>query len=342
MNEMMAREIAAQAELLPEIQPELARRADELARPAGRVFAGGCGDSLFAPKALAEVFRRLHRPMEARSAMDMAAFTDFRPGDMVVLSSISGGTRRTVEAARVAADAGAHVVALTCNAGSALAEAARETIVLPFAPLSRKTPHSLDYAVTLLALAEIARSFAGEEPTGTRVALAAVPGLLDQARTDAVGYGSFYDPAGKIVILGAGPDLGTAEYGAAKFHEAGGLIAIAAETENFIHGMNFMLAPADLLIALAGSEAGRKRGGEIVDALAPLVRHAALYTPRHPAGIGAGSWQKALVEVFALTFFLQALCLGIADRLALKLEEPRAGRAGGESHLAAQARAMAS
>lgn len=342
MNEMMAREIAAQAELLPKIQPELARRADELVRPAGRVFAGGCGDSIFAPKALAEVFRRLHRPIETRSAMDMAAFTDFRPSDTVVLSSISGGTRRTVEAAKVAGEAGAHVVALTCKAGSALTEVARETIVLPFAPLSRKTPHTLDYAVTLLALVEIARSFVGEEPTETRAAVAAVPGLLDRARTDAARPGDAYDPAGKIVILGAGPDLGTAEYGAAKFHEAGGLIAIAAETENFIHGMNFMLAPSDLLIALGGSEAGRKRGGEMIDALAPLVRHAVLYTPRQLADIDAGSWQKALVDVWAQTFFLQALCLRIADRLGLELEEPRAGLAGGKSHLAAQAKAMAS
>lgn len=342
MNEMMAREIAAQEELLSKIQPELARRADALARPTGRVIAGGCGDSLFAPKALAGVFRRLGRPIEARSAMELAAFTDFRPDDMVVLSSISGGTRRTVAAARAAGDAGAHVVALTCTAGSALAEAARETIVLPFAPLSRKTPHTLDYAVTLLALAEIARSFAGEAPTAARAVVAAVPALLDRARTDAARLGEAYDPAGKIVILGAGPDLGSAEYGAAKFHEAGGLIAIAAETENFIHGMNFMLAPADLLIALGGSEAGRKRGGEIVTALAPLVRHAMVCTPGHPAGMSAGSWQQALAEVWAQTFFLQALCLRIADRLGLELEEPRAGLDGGENHLAAQAKAMSS
>ncbi|MGE4249156.1 MAG: SIS domain-containing protein [Parvibaculaceae bacterium] len=341
MNEMMAREIAAQAELLPTIQPELARRADALARPKGRVFAGGCGDSLFAPKALSEVFRLLRQPVATRSAMDMAAFTDFRPGDTVVLSSISGGTRRTVEAAGVAAAAGARVIALTCTAGSALAEAAHATIVLPFTPLSRKTPHTLDYAVTLLALAEIARSFAGEAASGTRPAVAAVPGLLDRARMDAADAAGAYDPAGKIVILGAGPDLGTAEYGAAKFHEAGGLVAIAAETENFIHGMNFMLEPCDLLIALGGSMAGRRRGGEITEALAPLVKRALSYAPDLAAGSDLNPWQTALAMVWAQTFFLQALCLRLADRLGLKLEEPRAGRAEGESHLAAQARAMA-
>ena len=297
---------------------------------------------MFAPKALSEVFRRLHQPVETLSAMEMAAFTQFRPGDTVMLSSISGGTKRTIEAAKVAKDAGARVVALTCNAGSALAEVAQETVELPFAPLSRKTPHTLDYAVTLLALAEIARSFAGEESTGMRAAVAIVPGLLDHARADAAGLGDLYDPAGKIVILGAGPDLGTAEYGAAKFHEAGGLIAVAAETENFIHGMNFMLEPSDMLIALGGSEAGGKRGGEIADALAPLVRHATLYAPSSLDGIELKPWQKPLAEVWVQTFFLQALCLQIADQLGLRLEEPRAGLPGGQDHLAAQARAMAS
>ncbi|MGE0004694.1 MAG: SIS domain-containing protein [Parvibaculaceae bacterium] len=337
---MMAREIAVQADLLPKIQPELAERADELARPAGRVFAGGCGDSLFAPAALSGVFQRLRQPVEIRSAMSMAAFTEFRPSDTALLSSISGGTRRTVEAAEAAAAAGARVVALTCKAGSALARTAQAAFVLPFTPLSRKTPHTLDYAVTLLALAEIARSFAGEKPAGTGAVMSALPGLLERARMDAADLADIYDPSGKIVILGAGPDLGSAEYGAAKFHEAGGLIAIAAESENFIHGMNFMLTPADLLIALGGSQAGRKRGGEIAGALAPLVRRAMLYMPGSVAGLAPESWQSAVAQVFAQTFFLQALCLNIADRLGLRLEEPRGGRRDGEAHLAAQAKAM--
>jgi D-arabinose 5-phosphate isomerase GutQ len=82
--------------------------------------------------------------------------------DCVILSSISGGTKRTVEAARIAKIASARIIAITCNTESALANAADETMLLPYHPLSRKTPHTLDYTVTLLALVELARSFAGK------------------------------------------------------------------------------------------------------------------------------------------------------------------------------------
>ncbi|MGB3898814.1 MAG: SIS domain-containing protein [Mesorhizobium sp.] len=338
MNAMMEREIEAQGELLAQLQPQLAARADEMAPPVGRVLVGGCGDSAFAPRALCGVFGALGQPFLSRTSMELASFTRFEAGDCVVLSSISGGTKRTVEAAEVARRAGARTIAITCNADSALAGAADETMLLPYQPLSRKTPHTLDYTVTLLALVELARRFSGRQADAVKPVLAAVPRALSIARQAAAATASGYRPGTKIVVLGAGPDLGTAEYGAAKFHEAGGLIAIAAETENFVHGMNFMLEPQDTLIALGGTPAGLTRARQVVAAFEGWLGNGYVFAAEKKSG---EAWQSAFSAVLDTTFFLQWTCLAIADQLAFPLEEPRAGRLDGSTYLSIQRQLMA-
>ncbi|VVT09554.1 SIS domain-containing protein [Rhizobium sp. EC-SD404] len=335
MNEMMRREIEAQATLLPELQPQLAEAADRLPRATGRVMAGGCGDSAFAPQALQDVFRALGVDVEAKTSMEIAAFTTLKETDTVLLSSISGGTKRTVEAANAARAVGAEVVAITCNGESALAAAASQTIVLPFAPLSRKTPHSLDYAVTLLALAEIARGLAGLDRNVFSCDASDLQQRLATSEERARGLAATFDPSGKLVLLGAGCDLGTANYAAAKFHEAGGLLAVSAETENFIHGMNFMLEPDDTLIALASTNAAEPRARTVAEAFSGICRtHLVRETDEDPSP--AGAFRRLLAQ----TFTMQLLCLAIADQLALRLEEPRAGRDNAAAHSEAQRQAM--
>ena len=336
MNDMMAREIAVQPELMLSIQSELARICDGLTRSSGRVFAGGCGDSAFAPKALAVIFQQIGMPIIACSAMDLAGYVALEPTDTVILSSISGSTKRSVDAAKVARSRGARVVSVTCNGESALGLAADELVVLPYKPLSRKTPHTLDYAVTLLALVEIARSFAGLPADSTRAILAKMPELLARSEAEAKTVARQVNERGKLFLLGAGPGVGTAEYGAAKFHEAGGIVAIAAETENFVHGMNFMLEPEDTLIAIGGSELAERRGQEVLSAFASLVSNIHM----HLSGAGANSWQDNFAAVMRQTFFVQCLCLQVSNLLGLQLEEPRAGRKGGRAHFAAQTIAM--
>lgn len=338
MNEMMAREIDVQGELLGRIQPLLAASADRLTRPGGRIFVGGCGDSAFAPRALCGVFQALGQHFISRTSMELASFTSFEAGDCVILSSISGGTKRTVEAAKIARLAGARVIAITCNSESALTKAADDTLLLPYQPLSRKTPHTLDYTVTLLALVELARSFSGKPTNAVRAALDVIPLSLSSAKKAATDISLGYEPGGKLVILGAGPDLGTAEYGAAKFHEAGGLMAFAAETENFVHGMNFILEPNDTVIALGGTVAGLERARQVVDALNGWLNNCYVVPARQPQ---QDAWQSAFSAVLDTTFILQSICLTIANKLSLSLEEPRAGRPNGEQYLSIQNRLMA-
>jgi translation initiation factor 2B subunit (eIF-2B alpha/beta/delta family)/D-arabinose 5-phosphate isomerase GutQ len=182
MNETMQREIRAQAEVLPSCLSPLADAVGAVRKPEGRIFAGGCGDSAFAPAALAEVFRSLDLDVRATTAMDLAGYCPLRPTDTVVLSSISGGTRRTVEAALAARHAGARVVALTCRDDSDLAALADHLVLLPFTPISRKTPHTLDYLVTLQALAMLALAWAGRDPRSLGVVLDVLHGGLLRLR----------------------------------------------------------------------------------------------------------------------------------------------------------------
>ena len=335
MNETMQREIEAQAAVLPAMLPKLIQAMAGLPPPEGRLFVGGCGDAAYAPAALAGLFGKLD--LRAATAMELAHFIQLRPGDTVVLSSISGNTRRTAEAAKTARLAGARVVAVTCGGDSQLAAAADRTILLPFTPISRKTPHTLDYTATLLALAVLSLTWLQADPSELDGALAALPSFLKAGRQfgeDALG--DMREDA-KVFLLGAGPDLATASYGAAKFHEAGGRTAIAAETENFIHGGNFMVEPDDALIAIATSPASLRRGTQVVDALRPLAASARLLTPpRHDLQGQAG----AFADLLATTASLQILCWRHACRVGLDVEAPRAGRPSAHDHMAAQTRLM--
>ena len=336
INDMFAREIAAQPGVLADCVQPLTDAVRKMPRPAGRIFAGGCGDSAFAPYALGGVFDALGLEIEPKTAMELAGFVRLRESDTVILSSISGGTKRTVEAAAVAKAKGARVIALTCNRGSALDLAADETIVLPFKSLSRKTPHTLDYAVTLLALTQLTLHWQGFSPEDAAEVVTRIPELLADTKKQATEIAAAMTPAGRIVLLGAGPDLGTAQYGAAKFHEAGGLLAVASETENFVHGMNFILEQGDTLLALACNAPGHRRGAQFVGAYRDIVAHAALVG--RPAEEG---WQEAWLSMMRATVLIQQLCLNVAENRGLPVEEPRAGREQGAQHIGVQGQLMA-
>jgi len=339
MNETMEREIRAQEEILPACLQPLAATVSDIPRPGGRIFAGGCGDSAFAPAALGDVFRALELDVRATTAMELAGYSALTSTDTVILSSISGGTRRTVEAAHAAKQAGARVVALTCRADSDLANLADHLVLLPFAPISRKTPHTLDYLVTLQALAMLALSWSGREPRTIAASLEKLPGWIAVAEDRNRDLLARIGAAQRFVFLGGGPDLGSAAYAAAKLHEAGGFLALAAETENFIHGMNFILEPDDALITIATSEMSKRRGQEICSAYQTIgVRSWSVERmPNMPSGP-----VERFSAVISATIELQFFCLKLATRLGLEVERPRAGRLMGEEHRRIQTVLMAS
>lgn len=77
--------------------------------------------------------------MRPASAAEMLWDADIRRGDTVVGISISGSTRRTVEAIAAAAAKGARTLAITLKTDNVLPLAAGAVLPLPYTPISRRT-----------------------------------------------------------------------------------------------------------------------------------------------------------------------------------------------------------
>jgi len=277
MLDVMEREIRAQREYVASCLQIVRERLQGLDLEAGRVVMAGCGDSAYSGLAAAGIFRALDVPYVAATAQEVAQFLPLLPGDLVVLASVSGSTQRTVEGAERARNAGVATLAITCNAASALARVCDATLLLPYEPISRATPHTLDYTLTLLAQALVAERLAAAREGGrTLPDLERLPDALEATVGEAFrvlpAALHAHTAASQTFFLGAGPDFGTASYGAAKLHEAGGRTAFAGETENFWHGMNFMLRPTDLVMVFQNRREAARTEALLVANLAQLTR----------------------------------------------------------------------
>ena len=333
----MRREVLGQPELLADILPGLRQEAAKLALPQGAsVWAGGCGDSAFAAAAMAGWFRSCGVPYRSATAHELAFHSPIGQSDIVILMSISGGTRRTVQAAGSVQKMGASTVAITCNPDSALGQACDHVLPLGFQPLSRRTPHTADYLATLLALAVLGETW-GRRPTDR---LNGVPAAVDETITAAKGaamaFGADLHEAGKLFVLGQGGNRATADYIAAKYHESGGLLALSAETENFVHGMNFMVEPDDGVLILGGDGDGAFRADELASTMGRLCRSVALARADGAAAAQStlltGATIEPMLSPFVLATIGQLVCLGTITARGLAVEETRAGRGDAATH----------
>lgn len=314
---LMQRELDEQPTILSAAAGPLFEVASRIRPPKDRpIWIGGCGDSLFAAQSVALLYRARGWNIRAASAAEMLWNEEIAPGDTVVGISISGSTRRTVEAVGSAAKRGARTIAVTLKADSALASAADDTLPLPYEPISRAIPHGLDYHVTLLALAALASEIEGtsiqemfERRTGA---------VLDHARSVASGL----LPEARFFFLGGGAALGSAGYGAAKLHEAGGLPAWTFETENFAHGAQFMLRPGDHAVLCGAGHPGDARTAAMQDGLERLgltVSHAGFAVRDDP-----------LLVALEAGLSCQALCLAVAEARDLDVTDPARGSGAAE------------
>ncbi|MCP1167129.1 MULTISPECIES: SIS domain-containing protein [Limimaricola] len=314
---LMRRELEEQPRILAEAAERLSAHAMGFGLARGMpLFAGGCGDSLFAAQALTRHFRLNERTLRPLSAAEALWETAFGADDAFVAVSISGSTLRSVEAVRRARAAGAHTIAVTLNPDSALAAAANAALRLPYSPISRAIPHGLDYQMTLLALGALAGEIDG--PALGRMLKDATPALLDEAR----GIAAAMPSNGRFFFLGSGAALGSAHYGAAKMHEAGGLPAWSFESENFAHGAQFMLRTGDHVV-LCGS-------GGPGDARTAMLRGG---LERLGCSVSAAALEDGtdgLAAAMRAGLAAQALCLAVAEARGLDVTEPAGGSGAAE------------
>ncbi len=322
MNELMLAEIGDQPEALGQSLGPLREQAAELPLPEGprAIYFTGCGDSYIAALASRLAWQEhLELTVEPLRPMEAWRYTRFRPGDVVVCTSISGEVRRTVEAARVARAGGAEVVAITGKPTSTLARVAEgSALVLPVLSRSRATPHTTDYLTSLLALAVLLeRVSARPIPLLDRLAglvadtLASLPPLIERAAEVAAGARTIY-------LLGAGPSYATAAYGAAKLWEAGGIAASPHELEDFCHGPHLMLAPGDAAILVAPSGRSFERATQLLPGFGELDVATVVVTDADAATIASTVLPVARVpeewSPFLTSLPLQLLTLSVANR----------------------------
>jgi glucosamine--fructose-6-phosphate aminotransferase (isomerizing) len=290
---VMLREIALQPAFVRGAIPDVvARVRDALRAHAGRrVSTGiviGCGDSycagLAARRYLMTVTGRWIEPVEALEfARYLAA--DLPAESFVLGVSNSGTVARTIEGLRLAREHGAWTFAVTVSADNPLARTAETLVRIDAVPNIKQradgtklvTPGSITYTASLLGVfaagIALGEHTGNLSPHGVLSAIAQLASAADwMAEADAsVGVlapqlATTFARARTTVMLGGGPNLATAYYGAAKWYEALQWPAHHAQIEEWAHEQYFFTgADTDTIVVLPPGGT-RERGLEQLQA----------------------------------------------------------------------------
>lgn len=328
MNELMLREMRSQPTDLAEALIDLRRQAASLRLPRPeKVVLTGSGDSGFAAAAVELAFTRtLDRPVWALPSAAAARYGNGRIEGLTVVISVSGEVRRTVEAAMAARSAGGSVVAVTAGAGSTLAGLADAVLVMR-EPISRSTPHTRDYTMTLLALLVLLEGLSETPIPELDEWPEQVGDLLPAALAWADRLGeAFASVDGPVWFLGMGPDRGTAAYGALKFWEAGGSAAWWDDLEEFGHGSQLAARPGELAVIFASGPA-MSRAQEMADGIARMGLTPALVGEgpfTDPEGLALPAIRPELSPLLT-SIPAQALAYAFATQRGIDVELPMGG-----------------
>jgi fructoselysine-6-P-deglycase FrlB-like protein len=250
----------------------------------GRIWVTGCGDGIFAAAAAAGFAARLGLDWRPLGALDLALAADrLKPADSVVAISMSGNVDRTVEAARAVAARGVRMLALVNGGGGKLGEIAGAKVSLDLADIAPFLCGTSSYTLTIAALMALA-SGAADAALPDHAAIAAAQRAALAAGVVAIE--GIAPPAG-IRLLSAGADLGTAQYGAAKFVELTRIPAWSADLEEFAHSQYWAMPTGDLVTIMAGDPALAAYATESCRALAELGVASPVATARHRATLPA-------------------------------------------------------
>jgi fructoselysine-6-P-deglycase FrlB-like protein/sugar/nucleoside kinase (ribokinase family) len=274
-TDIMRDEIAMIPQLIEGQLASLAGPVRELAAAlrnaeVANLFLTGCGDSMFAAAASALAFRRHSGiQVEAIEALELARYRIryLPPASAIVCISFSGKVGRTIEAAIQARRFGHRVVALTGDSDSPLAHEA--THVLPLSvPTLGYSPGTSTYLALLVALLQLAG--VGTERARSTL-LDRLPELarktLDLAAGPAEMVANRISRRGNITFLGAGPNVASAAFGAAKLFEGPQMQATVTNLEEWAHEEYFVTRPGDPVIVVAPTGASFDRAAEILSEL---------------------------------------------------------------------------
>jgi sugar/nucleoside kinase (ribokinase family) len=240
------------------------------------LYMVGCGDSAFAGTAAALAFQK-HSSIHAEGvhALDFARYhVRYLPKHSAVICiSFSGKVGRTIEAAIQARRFGHRVLALTGTSDSPLAREADEIILLSV-PTLGYSPGTSTYLAVLAALLDLATAWGearGNHIARARLLLRSASGLARQ--TLEAGQQPVQALAERLAkrewftFLGAGPNLASAQFGAAKLFEGPQKLGVATNIEEWAHEQYFVSGADTPVFVIAPGGASFDRAGEILSEL---------------------------------------------------------------------------
>ena len=240
------------------------------------LYLVGCGDSAFAGAATALAFQK-HTGIDAEGihALDLARYrVRYLPKrSAVVCISFSGIVGRTIEAAILAKRFGHRVLVLTGNPDSPLAREATDVITLSV-PTLGYSPGTSTYLAILAALLDLAIAWGqarGGNTARARTQLLSVPELaqhtLEEVNEPVQRLAERMTKHNWMIFLGAGPNLATAHFGAAKLFEGPQKLGVATNIEEWAHEEYFVSRAETPVFLIAPSGASFDRAGEILSEL---------------------------------------------------------------------------
>ena len=298
MNHML-NEIESQPALLEQIfdpLDEACRRTlhPDICRSLERIYITGCGDSHHAALSTEFAFETLTLlPVEPMTAMQFARYTagiipPINPQTSLVIGiSVSGGVSRTVEALRMAAQAGAVTVALTANPQGELARNAQLMLDVPVFPIpvpdGLVIPGVRSYLTSQVALlliavriAEVRGTLNQDQAESARGEIRGLAQVMAQAIHDctqpAIEMVREAMDAREFVYAGSGPNFGTALSSAAKMLEASGDPAVGQDMEEWAHLQYFARQKTTPTILITAGNRDLSRAEEVAIAAKTIGR----------------------------------------------------------------------
>jgi glutamine---fructose-6-phosphate transaminase (isomerizing) len=218
-------------------------------RKPERVYLVGCGTSHYAARAGKSFFESLaHVPADTHQGFEFATYAEpalLGPTTPVLGISTSGGSDAVVAALARAREAGAPTVAITSNADSAVARGA-DTVILTGGEGDKPNCKTASYVQSLIAPYLMALALGeqqGQIDAGKRAywrgqieeAHKAAAGWLER-RAEGEALARAFRDANNVVVLGSGPNVGTAQEASLKVIEMAKLYSEPQELEDFLHG----------------------------------------------------------------------------------------------------------
>ena len=243
------------AQVIEGVQEQLGGVND--ATRAERIYLTGCGDSYFAALSVRHVFEQFTGlPTTALESMELAHYTLLQPNSLVIAISSTGEVSRTLEAGRVARQAGCEVLGVTAQKGSRLTQELPCLIAVPKLigddPVDQAALILGNFSFSLAALYRIAihmgrRRSHLKQPMGEIEAeMKAIPQAIAETVRHSAAIRAYLDGVSDeadFYFLGAGPSYGVALFYQAKFFEQARRPVYGVELEEFAHEQFFLLRP---------------------------------------------------------------------------------------------------